>query len=326
MSRREGIRARETVGSSVLDAIGATPLVELSRITRDLDGRILAKLDYLNPGGSKKDRIALRMIRDAESSGDLVPDQPVVELTSGNTGTGLAIVCAVTGHPFVAVMSAGNSEERAQMMRALGAEVILVDQQEGSKDGHVSGDDLALVEQVASRTAVERGAYRADQFQLSGNPAAHEDTAAEIWEQSGGDVDVFCEFPGTGGTFAGMARFLKAQDPSIACYIVEPAGAAVLAGEPLTGPGHRIQGGGYSMTSLPLLDPALVDGFLQAPDTDAIDAARRLAREEGIFAGFSSGAVVSAAERLLAGAHSGATIAVVLADSGMKYLSTDLWD
>ena len=112
----------------MLDAIGATPLVELSRITRDLDGRILAKLDYLNPGGSKKDRIALRMIRDAEASGDLVPGQPVVELTSGNTGTGLAIVCAVTGHQFVAVMSAGNSEERAQMMRALGAEVILVDQ------------------------------------------------------------------------------------------------------------------------------------------------------------------------------------------------------
>lgn len=326
MSRREGIRARETVGSSVLDAIGATPLVELSRITRDLDGRILAKLDYLNPGGSKKDRIALRMIRDAEASGDLVPGQPVVELTSGNTGTGLAIVCAVTGHPFVAVMSAGNSEERAQMMRALGAEVILVDQQEGSKDGHVSGDDLALVEQVAARTAVERGAYRADQFNLPGNPSAHEDTAAEIWEQSGGDVDVFCEFPGTGGTFAGMARFLKAQDPSTACYVVEPAGAAVLAGEPLTEPGHRIQGGGYSMTSLPLLDPALVDGFLQVPDSDAIDAARRLAREEGIFAGFSSGAVVSAAERLLAGVHPGATIAVVLADSGMKYLSTDLWD
>lgn len=326
MSRREGIRARETVGSSVLDAIGHTPLVELSRITRDLDGRILAKLDYLNPGGSKKDRIALRMIRDAEASGDLAPGQRVVELTSGNTGTGLAIVCAVTGHPFVAVMSAGNSEERAQMMRALGAEVIVVDQQRGSKDGHVSGDDLALVEEVAARTAVERGAYRADQFRLPGNPAAHEETAAEIWEQSGGDVDVFCEFPGSGGTFAGMARFLKSQDPSIACYVVEPAGAAVLAGEPVTEQGHRIQGGGYSMTSLPLLDPALVDGFLQVPDTDAIDTARRLAREEGIFAGFSSGAVVSAAERLLDGAHPGATIAVVLADSGMKYLSTDLWD
>ena len=316
---------RAGVGSSVLDAIGHTPLVELSRITRHLDGRILAKLDYLNPGGSKKDRIALRMIRDAEASGDLLPGQSVVELTSGNTGTGLAIVCAVTGHPFVAVMSAGNSEERAQMMRALGAEVILVDQQEGSKDGHVSGDDLALVEEVAAATAVERGGYRADQFHLSGNPAAHEETAAEIWEQSGGGVDVLCEFPGTGGTFAGMARFFKAQDPSIACYAVEPAGAAVLAGEPLTEPGHRIQGGGYSMPLLPLLDEGLVDGFLQIPDTDAIETARRLAREEGIFAGFSSGAVVRAAESLLAGSQAGKTIVVVLADSGMKYLSTDLW-
>jgi len=314
------------VGSSVLDAIGGTPLVGLSRITRDLDGRILAKLDYLNPGGSKKDRIAVRMVRDAEASGDLSPGQPVVELTSGNTGTGLAIVCAVTGHPFVAVMSAGNSEERAQMMQALGAEVILVDQREGSKDGHVSGDDLALVEEVAAATAVERGAYRADQFHLSGNPAAQEETAAEIWEQSGGSVDVFCEFPGTGGTFAGMARFFKAQDPSIACYVVEPVGAAALAGEPLTEPGHRIQGGGYSMPSLPLLDEALVDGFLQVADTGAINVARRLAREEGIFAGFSSGAVVCAAQRLLAGPHSGASIAVVLADAGMKYLSTDLWN
>jgi cysteine synthase len=210
-------------------------------------------------------------------------------------------------------------------MRALGAEVILVDQQEGSKDGHVSGDDLALVEEVAAATAVERDAYRADQFHLSGNPAAHEETAAEIWEQSGG-VDVLCEFPGTGGTFAGMARFFKAQDPSIACYAVEPAGAAVLAGEPLTEPGHRIQGGGYSMPTLPLPDPALVDGFIQVADTDAINVARRLAREEGIFAGFSSGAVVCAAQRLLAGPHPGASIAVVLADSGMKYLSTDLWN
>jgi cysteine synthase len=317
--------ASPTLGSSVLDAIGKTPLVELSRITRDLDGRVLAKLDYLNPGGSKKDRIALRMIRDAEASGDLSPGQAVVELTSGNTGTGLAIVCAVTGHPFVAVMSAGNSEERAQMMRALGAEVILVDQQEGSKDGHVSGEDLALVEQVAARTAQDGGAYRADQFHLDGNPAAHEDTAAEIWEQTGGEVHAFCEFVGTGGTFAGMGRFFKAQDPSIACYAVEPEGAAVLASEPVTEPGHRIQGGGYSMPSLPLLDGALVDGYIQVPDTDAIDAARRLAREEGIFAGFSSGAVVNAAERLLAGPQAGKTIVIVLADSGMKYLSTDLW-
>jgi cysteine synthase A len=148
----------------VLDAIGRTPLVELSRITRELDGRILAKLEYLNPGGSKKDRIALRMIRDAEASGEHSPGQPVVELTSGNTGTGLAIVCAVTGHPFVAVMSAGNSEERTKMMRALGAEVILVDQQEGSRAGHVSGDDLALVEPARRSAGREDDRRRARGF------------------------------------------------------------------------------------------------------------------------------------------------------------------
>lgn len=314
------------VGSSVLEAIGNTPLAEVARFTRGLDGRVLAKLDYLNPGGSKKDRIALRMIDDAERSGALQPGQTVVELTSGNTGTGLAIVCAVKGYPFVAVMSAGNSTERSTMMRALGAEVILVDQQDGSRDGHVTGDDLALVEAVAASIAVERNAYRADQFNLAGNPDAHIDgTAAELWEQSGGEVDVFCEFVGTGGTFAGVAAFLKAQRPSIACYVVEPAGAAVLAGERLSNPSHRIQGGGYAMPQLPLIDTGLIDGFLTVDDADAIDAARRLARLEGIFAGFSAGAVLAAAEHLLRGPHAGQTVAVVLADSGMKYLSTDLW-
>lgn len=306
--------------------MGNTPLVELARFTHGLEGRVLAKLEFLNPGGSKKDRIALRMIEDAERAGVLGPGQPVVELTSGNTGTGLAIVCAVKGHPFVAVMSAGNSAERSQMMRALGAEVILVEQQEGSRDGHVTGDDLALVEAVASSVAVERGAFRADQFALAGNPAAHHDgTAAELWRQSDGEVDAFCEFVGTGGTFAGVARFLKERRPSIGCYVVEPAGAAALAGEPVSDPSHRIQGGGYAMAPLPLVDGGLVDGYLTVTDADAIDAARRLARVEGIFAGFSAGAVLAAAEWLLADAHAGQTVAVVLADSGMKYLSTDLW-
>ena len=322
----EIFEATSTVGPSVLSAVGGTPLVELSRITRGLEGRILAKLEYLNPGGSKKDRIALRMIQDAEASGALRPGQPVVELTSGNTGTGLAIVCGVTGHPFVAVMSAGNSAERATMMRALGANVVLVEQRAGSLDGHVSGDDLALVEEAASSIARERGAFRADQFHLDGNAAAHEDgTASEIWEQAGGDIEAFCEFVGTGGTFAGVARLLKREDPAIACYVVEPEGAAVLAGEPLADPGHRIQGGGYSMATLPVLDEALVDGFLAVDDVAAIDGARRLARHEGIFAGFSAGACMVGAERLLRERHPGGTVVIVVADSGMKYLSTDLW-
>ena len=139
---------------SALGAIGNTPLVELGRITRGLEGRILAKLEYLNPGYSKKDRIALQMIEEAESDGSLRPGQTVIELTSGNTGTGLAIVCAVKGYPFVAVMSKGNSVERARMMKAFGAEVILVDQLPGSKPGQVSGGDVALVEEVASGLVV----------------------------------------------------------------------------------------------------------------------------------------------------------------------------
>lgn len=316
---------RAHVSSSVLDAIGGTPLVRLDRLW-PRPGEILAKLDYLNPGGSKKDRIALRMIEDAERSGALSPDQTVVELTSGNTGTGLAIVCAVKGYPFVAVMSRGNSEERAQMMAALGAEVVLVDQEEGSRAGHVTGHDLAIVEAAAQRLTMERGAFRADQFHLPANADAHaEGTGREIWEQSGGTIDVFCEFVGTGGTFAGVARYLKARNPDVLCFLVEPKGAAAVAGKQVTNPSHRIQGGGYAMDHLMGVDDTVVDAVVEVSDDDAIYAARRLARLEGIFAGFSSGACVAAAEQHVLTRHPGVTVAVVLADSGMKYLSTDLW-
>ena len=154
---------------STLEAIGNTPLVELTRITQHLNGRILAKLEYLNPGSSKKDRIALQIIEDAEAEGTLRPGQTVIELTSGNTGTGLAIVCAVRGYPFVAVMSKGNSVERVRMMAALGAEVILVDQLSSSQPGRVSGGDLEQVEIETQRIVAQRGAFRADQFRHRGN-------------------------------------------------------------------------------------------------------------------------------------------------------------
>jgi cysteine synthase A len=298
----------------------------LSRITCGLDGRILAKLEYLNPGLSKKDRVALQIVEDAEADGSLVPGQTVVELTSGNTGTGLAIVCAVKGHPFVAVMSRGNSAERARMMSALGAEVVLVDQLADSKAGQVSGGDLELVERATQRIVAERGAFRADQFRLPGSMRAHYlHTGPEVLRQSGGHIDVFCDFVGTGGSFAGCAAAFKEHDPAIQCYVVEPAGAAVLAGETGTRPNHRIQGGGYSMSHLPLLRREDVDGYLQVSDSEAIETARRLASEEGLFAGFSSGANVAAALRLLRTSHRGQTIAVLLCDSGLKYLSTDLW-
>jgi cysteine synthase A len=317
----------ERVLASAVEAIGETPLVELARLTRDLDGRILAKLDYLNPGFSKKDRIARQIIADAEADGRLAPGQTVVELTSGNTGTGLTIVCGIKGYPFVAVMSAGNSMERARMMRALGAEVVLVPQGPGSVSGQVSGEDLALVEQEAQRVVRERGAFRADQFRLAGNKRAHYlTTGPEILRQTGGRLDAFCDFVGTGGSFAGCAAAFKEHDPAIRCFVVEPAGAAALKGEAVTNPGHRIQGGGYAMTPLPLIDPAHVDGYLTVQDGDAVIWTRRLAREEGIFAGFSSGANVAAAAHLLRGDFRGKTIVVLMCDSGLKYLSTDLWD
>jgi len=302
-------------------------LVELSRLTKGMSGRILAKLDYLNPGFSKKDRIARQIIEDAEEEGRLKPGQTVVELTSGNTGTGLAIVCGIKGHPFVAVMSKGNSMERARMMAALGAEVVLVGQLPDSRPGQVSGGDLELVEREAQRIVMERKAFRADQFRLAGNFRAHYlHTGPEFIRQSGGGFDAFCDFAGTGGSFAGCAAAFKEHNLSIKCFVVEPEGAAVLAGELATRPNHRIQGGGYSMPDLPLLRPEHIDGYLKVSDTQAVHIARRLAREEGIFAGFSSGANVAAALQLLRTSCRGKTVAVIMCDSGLKYLSTDLWE
>ncbi|AZO34514.1 pyridoxal-phosphate dependent enzyme [Mesorhizobium sp. M2A.F.Ca.ET.037.01.1.1] len=314
--------------NSVVESIGRTPLVRLERLTAQagVKGEILAKLEYLNPGFSKKDRAALGIIEEAEKSGAIKPGQTVVELTSGNMGTGLAIVCAVRGYPFVAVMSKGNSEERARMMAALGAEVILVDQLPGSVPGQVSGGDLALVEQATKAVTAERGAFRGDQFHRDGNWLAHyHGTGPEIWDASHGAVDAFVDFIGSGGTYAGVARALKERNPLIKCFIVEPEGAAAAAGETVTQPEHPIQGGGYAMPDLPFLKNAPVDGYLQVSGDEARETARLLARSEGIFGGFSSGANVAAALRLLRSDQSGKTIAVVICDSGLKYLSTDLW-
>ena len=316
------------LASSVIDVIGGTPLVSLDRLTRayGVEGRLVAKLDYLNPGFSKKDRAALGVIEAAEASGELKPGQTVVELTSGNMGTGLAIVCGIKGYPFVAVMSLGNSEERVRMMRALGAEVILVDQMPDSEPGQVSGADLALVEKVAEQITLERTAFRADQFQRDGNWQAHYSTTGpEIWDGAEGKLDGFVDFLGSGGTFIGVSRALKERNPAIQCFIVEPEGAAVLAGEAAQNPNHPIQGGGYSKSDLAFLDTSVIDGYLQVSGERAADVTRDLARLEGVFGGFSAGANVAAAMKLLEAPMSGSTIAVIICDSGLKYLSTDLW-
>ena len=201
--------------SSAVETIGDTPVIELSRLTRDLDGRILAKLEYFNPGFSKKDRIARQIIEDAAAQGLLAPGGIVVELTSGNTGTGLAIVCGIQGYRFVAVMSRGNSMERARMMSALGAEVVLVDQLPASIPGQVSGGDLALVEEVAQRITAERGAFRADQFRQPGNFRAHYlHTGPEYLRQSGGRIDAFCDFAGTGARSPAAPRRSRSTIPA----------------------------------------------------------------------------------------------------------------
>jgi cysteine synthase A len=311
---------------SVIEAIGGTPLVELRKLSKRAGGRILAKLDYLNPGGSKKDRIARQIIEDAENSRALSPGQTVVELTSGNTGTGLAIVCAVRGYPFVAVMSAGNSSERATMMRALGAEVIIVPQAQGSQSGQVSGEDLELVENAARALVIERGAFCADQFRNVSNFRAHYlHTGPEILSQSSYSIDLFCDFVGTGGTFAGCAAAFKEARAETRCYVVEPASAAALAGLTITQPNHRIQGGGYSRASLELLRPEHIDGFIQVSDEESIAACRELARTEGVFAGYSAGANLAATLKLMERDFRDATAAIVVGDSGLKYVSTDLW-
>jgi len=304
--------------------IGNTPVVELSRLTKGMKGAIYAKIEFANPGASKKDRIALRMIDDALADGRLKPGQTVVELTSGNTGTGLAIVCASRGLKFIAVMSSGNSVERRRMIEGLGARVELVPQAPGSPPGQVSGADLDLVQRRVEQLTKELGAFRCDQFRDAANVRAHEEgTAQEIWRDLGGKINAFCDFVGSGGTFVGVSRGLKKHDPSIRCYAVEPESAAVLSGKPVTRANHRIQGGGYSMKP-PLWEDRLLDGTLLVSDEEAMHWARELGRVEAIFGGFSAGANLAAAMKLLQ-SQPAARVVFLVNDSGLKYLSTDLW-
>ncbi|MGD2109717.1 MAG: cysteine synthase family protein [Phycisphaerae bacterium] len=319
----------ETVVQGVLSgadqAIGHTPLVDLRRVCADLDGTILAKCEFMNPGGSKKDRIAKQMLDDAEASGQLSPGQTVVEVTSGNTGCGLAIVCAVRGYRFVSVMSVANTVERVRMMKVLGAEVLLVDQAPDSPPGQVSPKDLDLVQEAAEDYVKTHDAVRVDQFRWDSNKKAHYlGTGKEILEQSDGEIDAFVEFVGTGGTFAGVSQALKERNPDIRCYIVEPSSASFFGCHEYLGP-HRIAGGGYAR-DLELIDHSIVTDYVPIDDETAIDMARRLAGREGLFVGTSSGANVAAAVKLLGERESGSRIVVVLTDTGLKYLSTPLFD
>jgi cysteine synthase A len=316
------------VRKSVLECIGSTPIVEISRFCKKygVEGKILVKLEMMNPGASKKDRIALFIIEEAERKGFLKPGQTVVEETSGNTGNGLAVVCAIKGYPFVAVMSKGNSLERMQMMKGLGAELLLVDQLPTSPRGSVTGADLAKVEEAAKEYAEKHGAFLANQFYNPDNSTAHEKgTAEEIWRQTDGKVDYFVDFVGTGGTYAGIAKGLKAYNKDIKCLVVEPEKGGVYGGNtPAANPVHVIQGGGYAVKR-DLVDEGHVDGSILVSDEECTQAARDLAATEAIFGGYSTGANVYAAVKLLRGEARGKTTVCLANDSGLKYLSTKLY-
>lgn len=304
---------------NALGLIGETPLLALSRIHQG-PGRILAKAEFLQPGGSVKDRPALRIVEDARRSGRLRPGQPVVEMTSGNMGAGLAVVCNVLAHPFIATMSEGNSPARARMLEALGAEVVLVPQVEGTP-GRVSGADIRAATERAIEIARARQAFYVDQFNNPSSVLAHEaGTGPEIWEAAGHGLDAFVAAVGTGGTFVGVSRFLKKKNPVIHCAAVEPQGAEVLAGREVTKPCHLLQGTGYGLVP-PQWDRGLVDSLLAVSDEEAARFRCSLAEDEGLHVGFSSAANVCAAVKLIESGMLGPSpsVATILCDTGLKY-------
>ena len=311
----------------ITQAIGKTPLLRLDRIKKhfNYEGNIYAKLEYLNPSFSKKDRIALGMIELAERKGLLKPGQPVLEMTSGNTGTGLAMVCSAKGYRFICVLSRGNSIERVRMIEAFGGELVLVDQAPGSLKGKVSGEDLRLVELEAERLTKETGAFFINQFKNFDNAQAQESAALEMWSQSEGKIQVFADFIGTGGTFTGYSSTLKHCDPQIRCYAVEPHGCAFYKGEIIEGVSHQIQGGGYSKEQ-EIVRRELMDGSVTVTDDEAVQMTLLLAKTEGVFAGYSSGANLMAAIKLLQNEERGKQVGIVINDCGLKYMSTSLFN
>nr|WP_255608001.1 cysteine synthase family protein [Methylosinus sp. Sm6] len=299
--------------------IGKTPLVALARAYTG-PGRIVAKAEFLQPGGSVKDRAAKAILLAARADGRLRNGMTVVEMTSGNMGAGLAVVCAALGHPLIVTMSAGNSAARARMLEALGAEVVLVAQIDG-EPGRVTGRDIAAAAEAARRIASERDGFYVDQFHAEEAIAAHEATTGpEIIEQLGRPPDGFVAAVGAGGTFMGVARALKAVAPATICAAVEPRGCRPLAGEVVVQPRHLLQGVGYGSIP-PHWDPSLMDMSLGVGDEEAERWRRALARKEGLHVGYSAAANVCAAAILLQSGRlrRDATVATVLCDTGLKY-------
>ena len=297
--------------------IGKTPLLELRHIeqARGLQARILAKLEYFNPAGSVKDRVALRMIDEAERSGALRPDSVIIEPTSGNTGIGLASVAAARGYRIIIVMPDTMSVERRQLMKAYGAELVLSDGKAGMAGAIARADELAA--QIPN-------SFIPGQFVNPANPRAHyETTGPEIWADTDGAVDVFVAGVGTGGTITGVGRYLKEQNPAVRIVAVEPASSPVLSAGKAGA--HKIQGIGAGFVP-EVLDTAVYDEIIPVSNEDAFTAGRLVGRSEGVLVGISSGAAVHAAVELAKRPeNAGKTIVVLLPDTGDRYLSTPLF-
>lgn len=305
------------VYKSLTELIGNTPLLEVANIekTDNLHARLLVKIESFNPGGSVKDRIAFAMIEDAEKRGMLSPGATIIEPTSGNTGIGLAWVAAVKGYKLILTMPDTMSVERQNLLKALGATLVLTPGQEGMAGAIRRADELHRA---------TPGSYIPQQFENPANPARHyRTTAEEIWRDTDGKVDFFVACVGTGGTLCGTARRLKELNPAIKAVAVEPDSSAVLSGDK-PGP-HKIQGIGAGF--IPgNYDSSVVDEIIRVTDDEAIKASRNLARLEGLLVGISSGAAMYAAEQIAQRSeNAGKTIVALLPDTGERYLSTLLY-
>jgi len=303
------------VADSIVDLVGSTPLVKLGRTAEGLPAQVVAKLESFNPLSSVKDRIGRAMIEAAERDGLLRPGAVVVEPTSGNTGIGLAFVCAARGYRLTLAMPETMSVERRMLLQALGARIVLTPGPAGMRGA------IEEAERIVRETP---GAFMPQQFKNPANPDAHRRTTAkEIWEDTEGRVDVFVAGVGTGGTLTGVGSVLKELKPSVRVVAVEPAASPVLSGGS-AGP-HGIQGIGAGFVP-DVLDMGLVDDVIQVRQEDAEQTARRLAREEGVFVGISSGAAAWAALQVAGREENkGKLVVVLLPDSGERYLSTGLF-
>lgn len=305
------------IAQRLTDLIGGTPLLELNRFAAEkgLARPIIAKLEYFNPGGSAKDRIALAMIKQAEADGRLKPGATIIEPTSGNTGVGLALVAAVRGYRLILTMPETMSIERRQLVSAYGAKVVLTPAAEG-----MTG---AIKEAERLRDSID-GALILQQFENKANPAAHfATTGPEIWDDTEGHVDVFVAGAGTGGTISGVGRYLKSKNPAVHIVAVEPASSPVLSGGK-AGP-HAIQGIGAGFVPA-VYDSSVVDEVMTVSNDDAMSTTRLLARSEGLLTGISSGAAAWAAAELARREElRDKTIVTLLPDTGERYLSTGVF-